>query len=245
MSLNLSRAFLVLLFTASVGCFNDPPLPAVCPIPEDAATSGQRLLLSEMHFNRWTDYVPLMGAVDEQCRFLQPITLDGRDLVNEDGEPLCDDWTTPYPPLQFMWLIYEDASDVTHPEKGAGTVISDTFFLGDELNLSMFDPKDDLEPLGFMYITPSRRDLLGFKSSSLSEDGRTLNAWVGGQLNFIFRAQTTQMEDGTCAVETTYCLQNYDDFPDMPCQTEYRPLRRIEVELNFIFLPTGVEFVEE
>jgi hypothetical protein len=156
-------------------------------VPGELYDQGQRIQAAEVTFNLWTDYVPLLGALDAECRWIPPA--------------LSDD-TTPWPPFQAFWLIHDNPSDVTQE------TIPDTFFVGDGLLPDDFPSRADLPVLGFKAFTGFQQSLLDVQEVRESDDGRTLEADFGAPIDATVRV--TAAED--CTVTTEVCPAGCDAY---------------------------------
>lgn len=160
---------------ALLACGPTPPEPV-----GDLAEGGQRAQIAEITFNLWTDYIPLLGALDpERCTWLEP-------AVHDDS--------TPWPPLQAFWIIHDDPSDVN------ADVIGDTYFVDDQLTAGDFPARAGLDPLGFKYFTGFQQSLLELEAMRRPEPG-VIEADFGSPVD-----ATVRIEAGEgCAISTTYC----------------------------------------
>ena len=206
-----------LSFTLLAGC-NGDYIPPDGPAP----TSGQRVTISTIHFDKWIDYLVLQAAVDDDCNWLYP---------------LADDDSVPYPPLQVYWVIYEDADDVTHDDE-----ILDTYFIGDGVFASDFTTKDgstspesdfadsaSRNPLGFQFPTAFQSSFLTVKDTTFLDDGYTMEAVLGKPIDATIRGTATPNADGQCDLEVTLCPRQEDCDDD-----DFSPLNWIYMELSFL-----------
>ena len=130
-------------------------------LPPGAPDTGQRLFLPVIEFDEWTDYLAIQAAVDDECVFL---------------EPLFDDDSTAYPPLQVFWVIYDKESDVKD-----GDEVINTYFDGDVIRAGDFPRKNGLAPLGFKFPTDLQQSFLSVEETRTSDGGRTLDAKLGSR----------------------------------------------------------------
>lgn len=185
------------------------------PLPPDAPTSGLRVELPQIEFNKWVDYLTLQGALDEDCAWM---------------DPLREDDSVAYPPLQGFWVIYENDKDVED-----GTVVQDTFFVGDRVSVDDFPTKGGLEPLGFKFPPPLQQSFLKVDEIVLKDGGRTLEADFGAPIENWMRAEAEPDGDG-CAVQTFWC-------PDA-CTGSWSPLGSVFIELGAFYSVQSVAFLE-
>lgn len=183
-------------------------------VPDEVPTTGQRVTLPNINFNLWVDYLTLQGAVDETCHWMWPV---------------IDDHSTPFPPLQGFWVIYENPNDVRD-----GTLIEGTFFEGDRLEASDFPAKDGLDPLGFAFTTPLQQAFLDIESTEILDEGRTLIADFGKPIESMLRLSTSPTGT-TCLVTAETC--------DDPCDGTWTPLDHVMLELGFLYTVQSVELV--
>ncbi|TVQ94061.1 MAG: hypothetical protein EA397_02825 [Deltaproteobacteria bacterium] len=176
-------------------------------LPEgELAASGTRAEIARVTFNRWTDFITLQLGLDEGCDVLFPVEQDD---------------STAWPPLQVTWVIYDDPRHVED-----GDVVRDTFFSGDVLSASDFEPIEGLEPLGFKFLPPGQRAFLDLQHIEVfSGTELALDALFGRPMRARIFVETYQNEDETCEVVTTWCSSEQE-----PCVPE--PLRRVHVELG-------------
>ena len=185
-------------------------------LPDAVPTSGTRIDLPTIHFNKWTDYLALQAAVDDQCRWLFP---------------LYDDNSTPFPPLQVFWVIYDDERDVTD-----GDLIEGTYFDGDRRQVSEFPDKNGLMPLGYQFPTPLQSSFLTVTYTEFSEDGTIMEAGLGKPIDAALRVIATPTDTG-CEVETLHCTPDGCGEDD-----EWTPLTWMYLELGFLLSVQDKQF---
>lgn len=194
-------------FFALLACTDTPE---VGPL----ADSGERIEVAKVSFNLWTDYIPMFGAVDSECRWLEPA--------------IADD-STPWPPLQAFWVIYENENDVDV------TQIDATYFTADAVLPQQFDPLDGLDALGFKYFSGFQQGLLDVEEIRRSDDGRTVEADFGSPISATIRLRATPTDSG-CESTTAVC--------EAPCAEGFAPLSRIHLDLGAFFAVQDVSFEE-
>ncbi|MFT4622492.1 MAG: hypothetical protein ACI8PZ_001148 [Myxococcota bacterium] len=191
-----------------VGCAPSPELPA------DAPTDGTRVTPAFVEFDRWTDYLPLMLAHDAECRFL---------------DPLIEDDSTTWPPIQTFWVIYDEASDVKDD-----AIVHDTFFVGDRVTTDDFGRRAGKRPLGFKFLPTLQRSFLPIEHTRVREGRRRVEATFGGPIHATVAVQAVPLDDGTCDVYTEYCRGD--------CGGDWRHLRSIFLELGAFYAVLDVRF---
>jgi hypothetical protein len=196
------------LWLLAMGCVVDEPT-----IPEGAPTAGQRAEVGFVGFDKWTDYLTLQAAVDQQCHFM---------------DPLVEDNSTVWPPLQVFWVIYDDSRDVQE-----GDVLHDTFFVGDDVRAEDFPMRSDKEAIGFMFIPPLARGFLALDDVDVSAPD-VMSAVLGPPLDVGLRIEVVAREGG-CEFDTYAWAK--DGGAEMQIDHLY-------VELGPLFTVKDVEFVE-
>jgi hypothetical protein len=179
-----------------------------------APTDGQRVDLPIIEFNLWTDFLAIQAALDDECRFM---------------DPLIEDSSTVWPPLQVFWVIYDNEKDVKD-----GTVIEDIYFHGDEVPVEGFPRRMGKDPLGYLYIGSLQRSFLNIEETSRDDGGRTIEAVLGNPIDTVIRAEARKDETGSCVLETLHC--------DSPCDGEFEPYTSIFMELGFLFAVQSITF---
>ncbi len=182
----------------ALACAPEPELPP------DAPLTGTRVDLPIIEFNTWTDYLALQAAVDEQCGLM---------------DPLFENDSTTYPPLQVFWVIYDNESDVKDGDR-----VEDTFFVGDVVEASDFPRKNGKDPLGFKFPTGFQQSFLKLEQAELSDDRRQLDALLGAPIEAWIRVTATGDD---CALDVEVCPE--------PCSGSYRPLESIFLELGALY----------
>ncbi|MCB9673875.1 MAG: hypothetical protein H6737_02100 [Alphaproteobacteria bacterium] len=177
------------------------------------APEGTRHALARVEFNLWVDYIPMFGATDADCRWL---------------DPAVSDESTPWPPLQAFWVIYEDARDVEVAE------LSDVYFEGDLVLPGDFEPLEGFEPLGFKYFSGFQAGLLDVEAIRRDPDGRGVEADFGNPVNATVRIEAEPDGEG-CATATSYCEEG-------ACDGGFEPLEAIEIDLGAFYLVQDVRF---
>jgi len=196
----MHRYLAILLALAGCGA-EDPEGPTEVP------DNGQRVEISRVDFNRWTDFLALQAGLNDDCQFMNP-------LVDNDS--------TAVPPLQVFWVIYDNESDVKD-----GSLVEDTYFRGDSLAASDFEEIDGLPALGFKFPPATQRRFLSISDLVLSEDQTSLEATLGSPLSaklFVSAAG----DAGACEIKTTFCTLD-----DVPCEPS--SLSSIYLELSTLF----------
>jgi len=182
-------------------------------LPPGAPDSGQRLFLPIIEFDEWTDYLAIQAAVDEDCAFM---------------EPLFDDDSTAYPPLQVFWVIYDKENDVKD-----GDEVINTFFDGDVVRASDFRRKNGKAALGFKFPTDLQQSFLSVEETRRSAGGRTLDAKLGSPIDAWMRIEV--VADGeACAFESFYC--------ELPCSQGNRPFDSVYMELGTFFSVQSIDW---
>jgi len=182
-------------------------------LPPGAPTDGQRVDLPLIEFNLWTDFLAIEASLDEDCRFM---------------DPLIDDKSTVWPPLQVFWVIYDNEKDVKD-----GSVIEDIYFKGDVVHAKDFGKRAGKPPLGFLYVNALSRSFLNIEETSTSDGGRTIEAVLGSPIDTVIRSEATLTDEG-CILETFHC--------DEPCNGEFAPYTSLFMELGFLFSVQSMEF---
>jgi len=187
-----------------------------CKSPVDIPTgpvsqSGTRVEVVRVNLSLWVDYIPLFGAYDSECRWLDP------QIVDE---------STPWPPLQVFWVIYEDANDVDVSS------FDDSYFPGDRVVPEDFAPIDGSPALGFELVTGFQTTMLPVQEIRRSPDDRTVEADFGSPLDATMRIEAFPEGDG-CGTRTTYCTEDCVDFA---------PLQSIDIELGAFYSVQNVVF---
>ena len=198
------------LLLAATACEKEPTIPA------DAPTEGTRVQPAFVEFDEWTDYLPLLLAHDEACRFL---------------EPLIEDDSTKWPPMQTFWVIYDDERDVKDD-----VAVDDTFFVGDRITVDDFPRRAGKRPLGFKFLPALQRSFLPIQEIRV-RDGRTrVQATFGSPIDAEVSVSSDPLEDGGCDVYAEYCRT--------PCSGDWRPLTSIYLELGALYSVRDVRFRE-
>jgi len=184
-------------------------------LPPGAPDEGQRLFLPTIDFDEWTDYLAIGAAVDSECVFM---------------EPLFDDDSTAYPPLQVFWVIYDKEKDVKDGEE-----VINTYFDGDVVSIDDYPRKAGKRPLGFKFPTELQQSFLKVEETSRENGGRTLNAKLGSPIDAWMRVEVEDADaDGTCEFETYYC--------ELPCSQGDRPFESVYMELGTFFTVQSIDW---
>jgi hypothetical protein len=178
-----------------------------------APDAGQRLFLPIIEFDEWTDFLAIQAAVDEDCSFM---------------EPLFDDDSTAYPPLQVFWVIYDKENDVKD-----GDEVINTFFDGDVVRASDFPRKNGKAPLGFQFPTDLQQSFLSVEETRRSDEGRTLDAQLGSPIDAWMRVEAYADGD-TCVFDAYYC--------ELPCSQGDKPFESVYMELGAFFSVQSIDW---
>jgi hypothetical protein len=192
----------LLLVLPLLGCHKEEDRTLPAGAPDD----GQRLFLPNIEFNEWTDYLALQAAVDADCAFM---------------DPLFEDDSTAYPPLQVFWVIYDKENDVKD-----GDEVINTYFDGDVIRASEFPNKAGKPPLGFKFPTSLQQSFLTVEETRFSDERRTLDARLGAPINAWMRVEV--LPDGdACSFEPYYC--------ELPCEQGDKLFESVYLELGAFF----------
>jgi len=175
-------------------------------LPPGAPDDGQRLFLPIIEFDEWTDYLAIQAAVDDECAFM---------------DPLFDDDSTAFPPLQVFWVIYDKENDVKD-----GDEVVNTYFDGDIIRASDFPRKNGKSPLGFKFPTDLQQSFLSVEETRRSDGGRTLDAKLGSPIDAWMRVEAYASDDG-CSFDSFYC--------ELPCSQGDAPFESVYMELGAFF----------
>ena len=176
-------------------------------LPPGAPDDGQRLFLPTIEFDEWTDYLAIGAAVDSDCSFM---------------DPLFDDDSTAYPPLQVFWVIYDKENDVKDGDR-----VINTFYDGDVVDVGDYPRKGGKDPLGFKFPTDLQQSFLSVEESKRSDRGRTLDARLGSPIDAWMRVEVREADDGSCTHEAFYC--------ELPCSQGDTPFESVYLELGAFF----------
>ncbi len=198
--------FLTLLVAA---CGPDDP-EVLRPLAEE----GTRHEVVEVTFNLWVDYIPMFGATDPDCRWLDP-------AVSDD--------TTPWPPMQAFWVIYENDNDVDI------TSFADVYFEGDTVRPEDFEAREGLDALGFLPFSGFQANLLDVTDLRRDDDGYEIEADFGSPVDATLRITSTPDGDGDCAITSEYCEAG-------ACDGGFAPLERIHLDLGFLYSVEDIRF---
>jgi hypothetical protein len=202
-------ASVLLLSVLAMGCGPDEP-EILGPLAEE----GTRHEIAEVTFNLWVDYIPLFGATDPECRWIDP-------AISDD--------TTPWPPMQAFWVIYEESDDVEI------TSMSDVFFEGDEVSPADFERREGLDALGFLPFSGFQANLLDVTDLRRDADGYEIEADFGPPVEATLRITSAPDGDGGCAISTEYCETG-------ACSAGFAPLERIHLDLGFLYAVQDIRF---
>lgn len=188
--------------------------PAPEPPLGDLPPEGQRIRVPEVSFEgTWTDYVTLEGALDADCRFLEPVP---------------DDWSTTWSPLQVYWVIYDFESDVRDGDR-----IEDTFFDGDLVLASDYADRNGKSAFGFKFLPPLQQSFVRIDKTEVKGDGHEVQATFGAPIDALMAVEA-DLQDGGCVTEARYC--------PLPCDDPQLPLSRIDIALAGLFVEDVVFF---
>ena len=205
----LPRCLSVLVPLLAIACGPDEP-EIVGPLAEE----GTRHEIIEVTFNLWVDYIPMFGATDPSCRWLDP-------AISDD--------TTPWPPMQAFWVIYEEPNDVDIAS------MSDIYFEGDDVRPSDFAPREGLDALGFLPFSGFQANLLDVTELRREDEGFVIEADFGSPVDATLRITSEPDETDGCRIISEYCETG-------ACNAGFEPLERIHLDLGFLYAVQDIRF---